>query len=303
MFKKVTFILFFLCICFLLNFIQAQQTNKIYLIGNSLTDCLNYDGYNSVVQSRGNINVWARQTIPGSPLSYLWGYRTGGGFTVDPFGAPTNAFAVYQWDILSLQPFDRPIEGTDGDRAMVSNYYNLIKGKSPNCKVFIYAHWPRVPNGTDFTVATKDQYNSVWLDPNGMESRAYNENLTTTVRTDFPITKDNFIMVPLGEVLYALNNNQAFLDAAGITSIWKLYADGIHLTGMGSYIDACTMYAMAYHDDPAGLGVPGTFGSIPAAALPYIHQTIKDVIIAKSSFTKIDYFSLIFISNKLFLKK
>ena len=292
MIKRNTFLFLFIWGFLFLNLSHAQQTNRMFFVGNSVTDAMNYDGLKALAESRGNTHVWAREMIPGSPLELLWDARASGGFTVQPFGSPTNAFAVYQWDILSLQPFDRSIEGPNGDRTMFSNFYNLIKAKSPDSKIFNYAHWPRVPNGTVYTAATKDQYNTVWLDQNGMETRKFFEDLTTVVRADYPSVKDNVIMVPLGEVFYSLNNNQAFLDAAGITSIWGVYADGIHLKGIGSYIVACTMYAMAYQDDPAGLGVPGTFGSVPAAALPYIHQTIKDVILAKSTFTKIDYFGL-----------
>ena len=173
---------------------------------------------------------------------------------------------------------------------MVGNFYNMIKPKSPDCKVFIYAHWPRTPGGISQLVATKAQYNDIWTSPTDQEARKFYEDLTTVVRADYPATSANIRMVPIGEVFYSLNNNQAFLDAAGMTSIWGVYSDGIHMKGIGSYITACVVYAMAYHDDPTGLGVPGAYGSIPAAALPYIHQTIKDVIIAKSAFTGISYF-------------
>jgi len=288
--NRYSYLLYFLFGFLMLQNIQAQQSRRMYFVGNSVTDAMNYGGLKSIAESRGNIHTWARLMIPGSPLELLWEARTSGGFTEQPYGNPVNAFAVYQWDIISLQPFDRPIEGPNGDRAMISNFYNLVKGKSPDCKVFIYAHWPRVPYGTDYTAATKDQYNTAWLSANGIETRKFNEDLTTAVRADFPATRDNFVMVPIGEVFYSLNNNQAFLDAAGIRSIWGVYSDGIHMKGFGSYIAACTMYAMAYHQDPVNLGVPGTFGSIPEAALPYIHQAVKEVIIAKSVFTNINYF-------------
>lgn len=156
--------------------------------------------------------------------------------------------------------------------------------------LFIYAHWPRTPNGISEKTATRDQYNSEWLKTTGIETRKFYEDLTTILRADYQETKDLIKMVPIGEVFYELNNNQAFLEAAGIGSIWGVYSDGIHLKGMGSYIVACTMYAMAFHDDPSGLGVPGVFGAIPPAAVPLIHQTIKNVILAKSAFTKIEYF-------------
>ncbi len=267
----------------------AQQTQRIYLIGNSLTDNIKYEGFTALIESRGNsINIGS-QRIPGSPLSFLWQNPTGG-FTHAPYGFPENAFSVYSWDYLSLQPFDRGIEGDDGDRKMVGNYYNLIKTKSPNCKVSIYAHWPRTPDNKAYTECTQADYNNVWLSTTGNEARKYYEDLVLAVRTDYPATKDNIIMAPIGEVMYSLNNNAAFLSALGISSIWGVYYDGIHLNLVGEYISSCVNYALMYHDDPIGLAVPGNFGIIPAGALTQIQQTVKDVIIAKSLYTGISYF-------------
>lgn len=279
-----------ICTLFLQSAI-AQQAQRMYFVGNSLTDNIKYDGLNALVQSRGNTITIGSQRIPGAPLSWLWDHITGG-FTHEPYGLPQNAFAVYTWDILSLQPFDRAIVQPDGlgDQATVAKYYNLIKSKSPDTKVFIYGHWPRTPKNISYTVATKSQFDSIWTDANDHEARMFYQDLTTAVRSDYPATADKIVMVPVGEVMYELNNNPSFLAAMGINSIWGLYIDGIHQGGVGEYITACTYYAMAYHDDPAGLGVPGNFGSIPPAALPYIHQTIKNVIIAKSAYTGITYF-------------
>jgi len=289
--KHITKLILVLCFILGMQSIIAQQAQRMYFVGNSLTDNIKYDGLNALVQSRGNTITIGSQRIPGAPLSWLWDHITGG-FTHEPYGLPQNAFAVYTWDILSLQPFDRAIEdaGGQGDRATVAKYYNLIKTKSPDTKVFIYGHWPRTPNNIAYTVATKAQYDSIWTNANDHEARKFYQDLTTAVRGDYPTTADKIVMVPVGEVMYELNNNPAFLSAMGINSIWGLYIDGIHQGGAGEYITACTFYAMAYHDDPAGLGVPGNFGAIPTAALPYIHQTIKNVIIAKSAYTGISYF-------------
>ncbi len=285
--KKINLLLATLC-CLLFP-LSAQQNQRIYMIGNSLTDNINYSGFTSLIQSRGNTLDLGSQRIPGSPLSFLW-QNPASAFTHMPYGFPTNAFPVYTWDYLSLQPFDRPIEGVEGDRVMVGNFYNMIKSKSPDCKVSIYAHWPRTPNNDSYTICTKDQYNSIWTSATGIEARKYYEDLVVAVRGDYPATSANIVMAPIGEVMYSLNNNPAFLATLGINSIWGIYNDGIHLGSVGTYISSCVNYAMMYHDDPAGLGVPGDFGVIPSAALPYIHQAVKDVIIANSTYTGITYF-------------
>ena len=113
--QKFTFTLVAFC-CFFVS-LQAQQTQRIYMIGNSLTDCVDYEGFSGLVQSRGNTINLGSQRIPGAPLSFLWANITGN-FTHQPYGFPQNAFTVYTWDYLSLQPFDRGIEGPEGDRLM-----------------------------------------------------------------------------------------------------------------------------------------------------------------------------------------
>ena len=271
-----------------INIGNSQTHRRMYFIGNSVTDAMNYEAFKSIITSRGNTYALGSKRIPGSPLSFHLA-NPESGFTDSPYGYPSNAFPVYTWDYLSLQPFDRDIEGAEGDRASIGNYYNQIKQKSPDCKVLIYAHWPRTPNGKDYTICTVDDYNTVWLGT-GIESRKFNEDLTQAVRLDFPATKDNIIMAPIGEVFYSLNNNTEFLAAAGISSIWGVYSDGIHMNSIGSYITSCVIYAMCYQDDPAGLGIPGNLSGIPNDCLAYIHQTIKEVIVAKSEFTKISYF-------------
>ncbi|TAH00835.1 MAG: hypothetical protein EAZ15_08215, partial [Sphingobacteriales bacterium] len=112
----------------------AQQTKRLFLIGNSVTDGINYDGLKALAVSRSNTHIWSRHMIPGSPLQLLWESRNGGnGFTEVPYGFPQQAFANYQWDAISLQPFDRQLEGDPtSDLVMVNNYINLAKTNSPN---------------------------------------------------------------------------------------------------------------------------------------------------------------------------
>jgi PKD repeat protein len=64
----------------------------------------------------------------------------------------------------------------------------------------------------------------------------------------------------------------------GFSHIWQVYSDGIHLTGAGSYIAACTYFATMYQEDPTGLGVPSEFGSVDATFKQAVQQTVWDVI-------------------------
>ena len=47
------------------------------------------------------------------------------GFQEPPFGHYPTALANFQWDVLSLQPFDRHLDGKDGDIVMAKNFIDL----------------------------------------------------------------------------------------------------------------------------------------------------------------------------------
>jgi PKD repeat protein len=274
------------------NILFGQQELRVYHIGNSVTDAINYSGLKALAESRGNTHVYGRHIIPGSPLELLWQNRDGGpegtsGFTENSSGYPSNAFAVYNWDALTLQPFDRGLEGDNGDKTMVNNYINLIKDKSPDAKICIYSRWPRKPGNFNNQAS---QWNDLWNNCSGQtnECRSFFETLTSATRALHPTR--NIVMIPVGEVFYELNKIMEAGGLPGFNSIWDVYPDGIHLNGMGAYIAACTFYTVLYGDDPSGLTVPGVYGSIPPLVVSTIHQVIKDVVIANSLWTKIDFF-------------
>jgi hypothetical protein len=52
--------------------------------------------------------------IPGAPLSWLWEHPKDG-FMEEPFQLYSKALPEFPWDVLSLQPFARHLDGTDGD--------------------------------------------------------------------------------------------------------------------------------------------------------------------------------------------
>jgi hypothetical protein len=295
--RKIVFTVFgilvgLLCIS---SEVMSQKTMRLFLVGNSVTDAINYDGLKSLAVSRGNTHVWARHMIPGSPLELLWDMRNGdgmggGGFTTDPYGFPQNAFTVYSWDAISLQPFDRSIDGSQGDLAMVNNYINLAKGKSPDARICIYSRWPRNPLGSDVNFPPAEKFTDLWDNCSGQanECRSFFQSLVTAVKQIQPVS--NIVMIPVGEVFYELNKKMIAGTVPGYTSIWSVYSDGIHMKGIGSYIAACTYYSVLYADDPVGLPVTGEFGTIAPQVALIIQQTARDVVLAQQQWTKVDYF-------------
>ncbi len=232
---------------------RADQTFRVYHIGNSVTDTINYKGLSQLAESRGNKYVFGRHMIPGAPLSWIWEHPNDG-FREEPFGYYRDALSNYQWDILTLQPFDRSIEGNDGDLVMAKNYIDIALRKSPNLRIYIYSRWPgrdEKSNSFDFDQKWLRQYKSG--ESGAEQTRGFFEKLTLELRNAYPTIKENILMVPVGDVLYELNQRMKAGQVPGYTSIVQIYSDGIHFNDVGSFIVGSTFYATLYKDNPKGL--------------------------------------------------
>jgi len=276
----------------------SQQTKRVYMIGNSVTDGVNYYGFNTLAEDPsgpGNTHIWARHMIPGSPLFLLWNASEArnSGFVEEPFGYPSDAFVNYEWDAITLQPFDRhlingdPVTG-EGDVAQTIRYANLAKTKSPNVQFYILGRYPRSASTTNDpandAASTAASWNTLytsaftgeWDGTN--ETRDYFEQLTAAATAANPSLTKPFRMIPLGEVMYSLNNKMIAGQVPGYSKIWQFYADGIHLNSIGSYVNACTFYATIYKESPVGRIIPSEYGSINPALALIIQQTVWEVV-------------------------
>src|SRR5208283_1174744 len=74
-----------------------QKSFRVYFVGNSVTDTINYGGLTKLAESRGHNHVWGRHMIPGAPLQWIWQHPKDG-FQEQPFGHYPNALANFQWD-------------------------------------------------------------------------------------------------------------------------------------------------------------------------------------------------------------
>lgn len=252
---------------------------RIYFIGNSVTDTINYRGLDNIAESQRRNHEWGRHMIPGAPLNWIWS-NPNQGFQESPYGYYSNALANYQWDALSLQPFDRSLDGAEGDLAMANNFINLAKTRSPNLQVYIYQRWPRKqdsnpnPTAADWDAMWLANYTDGWQNT---ESRSYYDSLAQSLRSAHPELPPTQL-VRVGEVFYALNQRMKSGQVPGYTSIWDLYTDHVHLNNVGSYIVGATYYATLYGATPLNTPIPSDYGSVSAATAQIIQQTIWDVV-------------------------
>ena len=278
---------------------DAETTFRVFYIGNSLTDNIRYSELAAMAEQTGDHIIWGRHMIPGAPLNWLWDHQEG--FTTKPYGPSKQALAEYRWDVISFQPFDRHIEGDDGDRNVINRYLEVAAPVNAEARILIYAHWPRMrvdgkglrfdkndfdpakPAAEQLDLSKIDDFADLWDQPykgrgssgGAIEARDYYRQLAEALRKDHP---DRAVtVVPVGEVMYRLHEKMKAGDIKGYTTVWQLYKDQIHLNATGCYLVGCTYYAVITGKSPVGLPA-APYGDVDAALVPLIQNTVAEVV-------------------------
>jgi hypothetical protein len=231
---------------------------RVYHIGNSLTNGINYASLDEMAGKDGREYVFGRNVISGAPLSWIWDHPEQGNRQA-PFGRYQESFAQDTWDVLTLQPFDRQLnqDSGAGDVQMAQNFINLAMKKSPDLQTYVYQHWPRRVKNADGSYSY--DYERLWLREytgkwdKSYESRDYNNQLVEELRKAYPGAKKPVLMVPVGDVMFELNRRIEAGQVPGIDDIAELFWDGIHMTNWGAFLTGTTFYATMYKRDPRGL--------------------------------------------------
>ncbi len=248
-----------------LSLVSAQARElRVYMIGNSLTDNVNYDGFRKLAESRGHTHTWGRSMTPGAPIFWHWTHEPA--FTQPPFGPWKKALAEYPWDVVTLQPFSTYTNELDAAK----NFLSFIEKKNAAAQVFIYAQWMARDKG-DFDVA--------WTQPGGTApgTRDYYERFVLDLRVACPNMKP-CRLIPVGHAMYLLNQKIKAGQVPGFHDIREVYNDGIHLNNIGAYIAGLSFFATLYGETPIGLPAepyqpqPGHRGSIITSELARIIQ-------------------------------
>ena len=249
---------------------QAKEL-RVYMIGNSLTDNVNYDGFKKLAESRGYTHTWGRSMTPGAPIFWHWTHDPA--FTQGPFGAWKKALNEYQWDAITFQPFSTYKNELDA----ATNFIGVIEKTNASAQVFIYAQWMTRDKG-DFDV--------YWTQPGSTATgtRNYYEQFVIDMRKACPNMKP-FRLIPAGHAMYLLNQKIKAGQVPGFRDIREVYNDGIHLNNVGSYIAGCSFFATIYGECPVGLPAepyqpqPGHRGTkITPELARIIQETVWEIV-------------------------
>lgn len=249
----------------------APKRMRSFMIGNSLTDDIETESLRISALSRGQMLPWARQVILGSPLDNIVN-NPNGGFLTSPYNGWSNALPNYTWDVVSLEPFDRQ---KASDKASIKTLIDatLTNPENANTRFLIYSRWPRKnSDGTlDFQAKWDRPYDGSF---GSEESRAYFEVLTDEVRQMYP--GKTISMVPVGDVMYEIQNRIEAGTFTGLTDVTGLYEDGIHMNKIGSLVVGMTYYATMFKESPVGL--PDTYGVNDPAMVAQVQDVVWDVV-------------------------
>lgn len=252
---------------------------RVYFVGNSVTDTIRYEALEKMAASRGRTLVWGRDMIPGAPLQWLWEHPKDG-FSKEPFGLYRKALSEYEWDVLSLEPFDRHLDGGDGDVAVAKRFIDLARKKCPGLTVLIYSRWPR-RDGKEPNLSL--DYEAKWLRPytggwdGTEETRDYFEKLVAALRKDYGEEGVTIRMVPVGDVLLELDREAKAGKVPGLKSVEELYVDGIHFGEKGSFVVGSTYYVTLFKASPVGLPSE-PYGVNDAGFAKAIQETVWRVV-------------------------
>jgi hypothetical protein len=268
---------------------SAGETLHVYHIGNSVTDTIKYDRLAKVAEGMGDAYKYGRHTIPGAPLS--WTYENpDGGFGEEPYGRFEKALPGFVWDAITLQPFDRQLSGSDGDRAMGAAFIQeaLKQPENAKARILVYSRWPRRDSeeATTFYGRTyQEQWERSYTEPSydgGFETRDYFEQVLEAWREDFPAMTVE--MVPVGDVLYAMADQIDSAQLPPFKSITEIYTDAIHFDdggehgNVGSYAVALTFYATLFKKSPVGDKEFGLWGIKDPALAAKIQKIVWKVV-------------------------
>ena len=237
---------------------QEVKSLRVYHIGNSLMNGINYAAFDEMAAGDGREYVFGRHVTSGAPLSWIYDHPDDGN-RQQPFGRYRESLPNDPWDVLTLEPFDRQLYAADGsgDVQVSQKFIDLATQGNPDVQTYVYQHWPRRQKAADGTY-TYD-YEKLWLRTytgkwdKSYESRDYFDQVVEELRKAYPGAKKPVLMVPVGDVMFELNRHIKAGEVPGINDISELFWDGIHMTNWGAFLIGTTFYATMYQRDPRGL--------------------------------------------------
>jgi len=232
---------------------------KTYHVGNSLTDTIN-GWLKPIADSAGAAHTFARWTIPGATVKWIWEHPGGG------FGEPEGANQLTTFvrssyapiTHMTVQPFSDPSINLEG-AAAVKMFEAALAG-SPDLQPWIYAQWPPMTEWkTDVMSIGASWSEPPWVVPS--KPTSWDEAVQNHMRyheafrayVDERIGGKPVRIVPGGLALLALKQAVDQGRVPGMSNFFQMaFSDDLHLTARASYLVALVFYSSFYQTSPEG---------------------------------------------------
>ncbi|BAM02822.1 PEP-CTERM sorting domain-containing protein [Phycisphaera mikurensis] len=115
----------------------AAEDLSMYMVGNSLTDQSRIDRVAKIAEGQGHALEFGQHIIWGAGLGYNWQNRWVPSKLTGTYGAAVDALPDHAWDVITLQPYDRPLinpftGANDEDIAQAMNFIDLAMQNPEN---------------------------------------------------------------------------------------------------------------------------------------------------------------------------
>lgn len=250
----------------------AAVGQKSYHIGNSLTDTL-VGFLKPIADSTGVEHGFARMTVAGAPLGYIWKFRNMAppekgeaikdSAAQDPKGAGDidNFVRTYApIDHITVQPFADPELEAQGGAAV--GIFGEALPYNPNAQFWIYGQW-----ANQYALSDGNGYSNDALamyQPNGMQGpspQSWEEATQAQARyyetfrdyVDARVEGKKVLVIPAGLALIELKHRVESGKMPGVTQFFpSVFADYLHLSDTGRYLVSLVFYSCFYRQTPEG---------------------------------------------------
>jgi hypothetical protein len=255
----------------------ADQT--LYAIGNSLTASMLPFSIPELATQRGRTFSVGFYTPSGRALDYSVANPA-----LPGFGNPVTldlAFQGYTWTSISMQPYPSATSTLASDIASIEAIVAAAKaGTSGTARLFIYSAWPSQASfaASGFANWWRSSVPDEPAQPTVLK-RAYADHLHARLVARFGATSSVHV-IPVGDVLAALDELIRAGQVAGLADIRQLYGDNDHVGDVGKFIAALTVYATVFKENPEGLAIPAGYfqGSAPAQLTPQLAAQLESLV-------------------------
>jgi hypothetical protein len=275
--------------------VPGKQIIRGYHIGNSLTfKALSYpystyqkpwsitayeDRVMAFMNERGVRYVPGWHVSWGASLPSLWNNRFNP--AVANAGPAEKALSGFNWDVLTLQLWG---SDTKGDVEAARKFIDVAVAKNPEIQIYLVETWVEKNDKLDPDFAT--QWNREWKPDQKfgvppIHCAAYAATVFTNLKKTTADLRHPVRLIPIGSVLYELDQRMRAGKIPGFTRAEELYQDKVHLNETGNYVALETFYAVILGRNPQGLPRTNMFPTVTDAFAAAVQDAVWKVVSSK----------------------